>query len=196
MSELEQQIGKLTLRKPGEMMDQQVLSLLRSSCDIPVRKSGPGRSISSDGVNASPSPINESIQLRPASRVTIVTGFAAALVIGILIGNGLPSFWSNSEHSTAGDSYSTKENEAVTSKNESEPGFPTRHPMMPELSAHVRDALKNRSAAGSQIVESSYLSAITGAAAWERQNGEIFDVRTHVSDRRFDMCRECHRVGG
>ncbi len=74
--------------------------------------------------------------------------------------------------------------------------FPLRHPMMPDLSLHLRDALQNRTTAGSQFVESRYLSAIAGASLWERQNGEKFNVTTHVSDRRFDMCRDCHRVGG
>ena len=74
--------------------------------------------------------------------------------------------------------------------------LPMHHPMMPDASAHVRDALKIQPTVGSQFVESSYESAITGAMLWEQQNGEVFNVTTHVRDRRFDMCRDCHRVGG
>lgn len=72
----------------------------------------------------------------------------------------------------------------------------TRHLVMPDLPAHVRDAFKNPSTTGSQFVESGYQSAVTGAVLWEPQNREVFSVATHVSDRRFDMCRDCHRVGG
>ena len=48
----------------------------------------------------------------------------------------------------------------------------------------------------SQIVESIWISPTAAAVAWEQQTGQIFNVVNHVSDRRFDMCRECHRVGG
>ncbi len=71
-----------------------------------------------------------------------------------------------------------------------------RHPMMSDVPAHVHDALKIQPTGGSQFVESSYQSAITGAVLWEQQNGEVFNVATHVSEPRFDMCRDCHRVGG
>ena len=49
---------------------------------------------------------------------------------------------------------------------------------------------------GSKLVESSRFSPSVGAVAWEQQTGEIFRVGTHQTDRRFAMCRECHRVGG
>lgn len=194
MSDLEQQIRDLTLRQPGEMLDRQVLSLLRSPCDDLVLESGPGRSISFDGVNASP--ISEPIPVRPVGRGSAVAGFVAALLIGLVIGNRLPGFWSVDAPSIPDEPISSVANGRVASTHEPAQEILTDHPMVPEISTRVRDALQNHAATGSQIVESSYLSAITGAAAWERQNGEIFDVRTHVSDRRFDMCRECHRVGG
>ena len=59
----------------------------------------------------------------------------------------------------------------------------------------VRDTLKIPRAVGSQIVESAYPSAIARAGLWEQQKGEVFNTSTHVSDRCFDMCRDCHRVG-
>ena len=65
-----------------------------------------------------------------------------------------------------------------------------------EDNANVRDTLKNLPFRGSQFVESGYLLAIAGTTHWEHQNGEVFSVKTHISDRRFDMCRDCHRVGG
>ena len=62
--------------------------------------------------------------------------------------------------------------------------------------ANVRETLKNLPISGSQFVESTYPSAIAGAVLWEWQNGEIFSAATHVSDRRFDMWENCHRVRG
>ena len=68
--------------------------------------------------------------------------------------------------------------------------------MIPDLPAHVREALMDRGTRGSQFVESSYESARAGAVLWERENGQLFNIATHVSDHRFDMCRDCHRIGG
>ncbi len=56
--------------------------------------------------------------------------------------------------------------------------------------------LENAMQVGSKIIESSRFSPSVGAVAWEQQSGEIFRVGTHQADRRFAMCRECHRVGG
>ena len=48
----------------------------------------------------------------------------------------------------------------------------------------------------SQIAESVSLSPRDAVVNWEQQTGQIFNVATHVHDRRFNMCRECHRIGG
>ena len=55
---------------------------------------------------------------------------------------------------------------------------------------------RERSSESSQIVESFWMSPTAAAVAWEQQTGQIFNVVNHVNDRRFDMCRDCHRVGG
>lgn len=34
------------------------------------------------------------------------------------------------------------------------------------------------------------------AACWEQRTGQVFDVRTHVADVRFEYCRSCHPAGG
>jgi len=68
--------------------------------------------------------------------------------------------------------------------------------MIPQLSADIRDKFLRRGSRGSQFVESNYEVAHAGALPWERKNPKIFDDATHVSDRRFDMCRDCHRAGG
>lgn len=202
MNELEQRIRELTLREPGDTLDQRVLSSLQSSVEVAARESDRAAHISSGAANArlvnSP-PMNEPTRMRLGIPAGMITGLLAALLIGIGVGNGLPSFWSGFGGSPTDRSSSMSADGTVLSAHDADirdAKFPDRHPMMPDLSLHLRDALQNRSTAGSQFVESVYLSAIAGASLWERQNGEKFNVTTHVSDRRFDMCRDCHRVGG
>jgi len=45
-------------------------------------------------------------------------------------------------------------------------------------------------------VESSDEVAHAGDPLWGRKNREILDDAPYVSDRRFDMYRDCHRAGG
>lgn len=205
MNELEQHIRKLTLREPGDSLDQRVLSSLQVSVEVAPGESDHVAHKSSEAANARlmSSPLmSESTRMRRGIFSGPITGLVGALVIGMAIGNGLPSVWSRFGDSLLNGSSSLPTNKSVQSAPDVGSGhsdaafkFPDRHPMMPELSMHLRDALQNRPN-GSQFVESSYFSAIVGASHWERQNGEKFNVTTHVSDRRFDMCRDCHRVGG
>lgn len=191
MNEIEQRIRELTLREPDDTLDQRVLSSLHAS------------TAATNVLPVNALPTNESIRMRRGILSGTLSGLAAALLIGIAIGNVLPSIWSRLGGSSANRSAAFPEDRTVRSApdvDSGDPGkdeeFPDHHPMTPELSQHLRDALQNRSAVGSQFVESVYLSAIDGASRWERQNGEKFNVTTHVGDRRFDMCRDCHRVGG
>ena len=191
MNEIEQRIRELTLREPDDTLDQRVLSSLH------------GSTAATNLLPVNSPPKNESIRMRRGILSGAVSGLVAALLIGIAIGNVLPSIWSRFGGSSANRSAAFPEDKTVLSAPNVDSGdsagdeeFPDRHPMTPELSQHLRDALQNRPTVGSQFVESVYLSAIAGASRWERQNGEKFNVSTHVSDRRFDMCRDCHRVGG
>jgi len=206
MSEFELNIRKLTLREPGDALDHRVLSSLHSSVEVAARESDRAAHRSSGAANArelnSP-PMNEPTRMRRGNLSGTISGFVATLVIGIAIGNGLPSVWSRFGDSLANRSSALPAEGSVRSAHDVDSGdlaadseFPDHHPMMPDLSMQLRDALQNRTNVGSQFVESSYLSAIAGASHWERQNGEKFNITTHVSDRRFDMCRDCHRVGG
>ena len=191
MNELEKRIRELTLREPGDTLDQRVLSCLQGSVDIAVREAD--RASHAAEVNAP-------TRIRRGINSGTISGLVAALLIGMAIGNGLPSFWSRFGRSQADRSSAIPADGTVLSAHDEDPvadsDFPDHHRMTPDLSQHLRDALQNRSTVGSQFVESSYLSAIAGASLWERQNGEKFSVSMHVSDRRFDMCRDCHRVGG
>ena len=203
MNEFEQRIRELTLREPGNTLNQRVLSSLQYSADVAPRESDRTTHFSTLPANAhllNPPPKSEQTRMRLGILSGSISGLVSALLIGILIGNGLPSFRSQFGGSAADTSSSMPVDETVLSGHDADSvadsELPDRHPMMPELSLHLRDALQNRTTLGSQFVESSYLSAIAGASHWERQNGEKFNVTTHVSDRRFDMCRNCHRVGG
>ena len=205
MNEFEQRIGELTLREPGDTLDQRVLSSLEGTAGVAARESSRATHVSAAAnvpqVNAPPK--NESTRMRRGVLSGTITGLLAALLIGMAIGNGLPSFWLSFGGSLAKRSSAMPAARGVLSPLDMDSRdtgegeeFPDRHPMIPDLSTHLRDALQNQTTAGSQIVESRYLSSIAGASHWERQNGEKFNVATHVSDRRFDMCRDCHRVGG
>lgn len=198
MNDLERQIRDLSLRQPGDSMDQRILSLLQSSGDSTPHAHRHDEQATSSlmAAGAVKSTLaNETTQSRRGILSATFAGLTTALLIGIVVGNAMPPLWSNSR-SLISDNMPANSDNAAVPENQSETEFPLRHPMIPDVPAHVRDALKNQTTIGSQFVESSYQAAITGAVLWERQNGEIFNVATHVSDRRFDMCRDCHRVGG
>ena len=204
MNELERQIRELSLRQPGDSMDDRLFLLLQSSGDIGSRQkphlehapAGKMGSCASKTVVA-----DETTPTRRGIFSATFAGLATALLIGIAVGNAMPSLWSDSRILTTGPTsvgqiLSASADTSIVPVNQTGSDIPTHHPMLPEVPAHVRAALKNRPTAGSQFVELSYQSAITGAALWQQQNGEIFNVATHLSDSRFDMCRDCHRVGG
>ncbi|MEJ7591239.1 MAG: hypothetical protein WKF77_06805 [Planctomycetaceae bacterium] len=181
------------------------MSCLQGSMDVGTREPDRAAQVSTataDAHQVNLPPKNEPIRMRRGILSGTICGLVAALLIGMAIGNGLPAFWPRFDGSAA-DRSSNPEDGTVLSAHDvdsedpaADSEFPDRHPMRPDLSLHLRDALQKRTTAGSQFVESRYLSAIAGASLWERQNGEKFNVTTHVSDRRFDMCRDCHRVGG
>jgi hypothetical protein len=199
MNELERQIRNLSLREPLNSMDERVFSLLQSSVTHAAQENLRGDEASSgmkESRAAKTSMANGTSQTRRGIFSATFVGLSIALLVGIALGNIMPSLWSDSRRSTADNTSSSDADNAFVSENQSGAESPTRHPMMPDAQANVRDQLGIQPSVGSQFVESSYESSITGALLWQRQNGEVFNVSTHVSDRRFDMCRDCHRVGG
>lgn len=204
MNDLEQQIRNLSLRKPAETLDQRVAVCVRGFSDHDVRQT----EFSTDGSKNHQSLASVSLEfsppLLPAAKATekqrgsysiTLVGMVAALFIGIAIGNGLPSLWSRPASAVSRISdLGTIELEMSVGETESEAS--ASHPVIPDQPTRFREALPNGSTVGSQFVETTYQPAIAGAVLWERQNGEVFNVTTHVQDRRFDLCRDCHRVGG
>ena len=194
MTDLESQIRGLALRNPGDTLDQRVFSSLQSVNEEAANQSSAQRN----------EPIlNESWRRQRGFFSITISGIVAALLIGVAIGNNLPSIWTQPEQSAGGMSTATRSIGSHSSADQPDFLVPDTesesfrgHPMIPNLPGHVREALMDRGSRGSQFVESSYESARAGAGLWERENGEVFNMATHVSDRRFDMCRDCHRIGG
>jgi len=174
MSDLESQIRELILRAPSEVMDQRVQSVLMATdaAGAVVRKpeSMPGCRLTGSELSDGAEPAESRPRLRRDIAATVVCLIAAAsLLIGIAIGRGLPTSTRNADAAQAAFSESF-----AVSAGEIQPG----------------------SGDASQIAESVSLSLRDAVVNWEQQTGQIFNVATHVHDRRFNMCRECHRIGG
>lgn len=194
MSELEQKIRDLSLRAPDQSLDDRILATLQEPTGTEsVQQSAIGKSVSRDDADFSPA-------LHSNRRGVVVTSgwlvASVSMLIGAVVGNILPSFSSlQSRQDTA-----MSQDRAVRF---ADSGSKIKTNGSVELLASAQG---NSTAAGSarvgsgsiasQIVESIWISPTAAAVAWEQQTGQIFNVANHVNDRRFDMCRECHRVGG
>lgn len=195
MTDMESQIRAIALRAPGESLDERVLGLLQSdhvsSVDYPLE--------SRNSMNC----LKPNSDFRRGLLTLSLGGMMAALVVGFIVGNSLPSIWQGSQFSSSGLATGSE----FTSGHSHASGLPFEFPQLDErdlgggpmlshLPAQIVEAQQNLQMPGSQIVESTRETARAGAIIWERENGELFNMATHVSDRRFNMCRECHRVGG
>ncbi len=201
MTDLETRIRELTLRPPADALDHRVLSALHSREETATSDSTAVGDSAAVGLDScwTERNLKEPSRLRRGITSVMLSGFVVALLIGVAIGNSLPSWWSRPEQTTAEASFDQSlhstvgvDSETLAADHELTQG----HPMIPQLPADIRDELLRRGFRGSQFVESSYEAARAGVVLWERENGELFNVATHVSDRRFDMCRDCHRAGG
>jgi hypothetical protein len=194
MNELEQKIRALSLRTPDQSLDDRILAvLLQSDGTQPTELSPAEKSLTPDNVDFSPT-------LHANRRGTVVTSgwivASVSMLIGTVVGSALPSISSlqaqrnksvNPDQTAeiAGAGHRESTNESVEPRT-SEHGDST-------VTGNVR---VSSGSVASQIVESIWISPTAAAVAWEQQTGQIFNVANHVNDRRFDMCRECHRVGG
>ena len=180
MNDLEWQIRELTLTSPSEAMDQRVLSILQTqpmSCDI-----------------------------RRGIATTVAWMVAAAsLLIGIVIGRVLPTSMKNPEvpigviEPTPPGRDRTDRNRTSNNVQESPSRALESESSMPEFPESIAASSRGAPAGSdkeSQIADPGSLSLRDAVLTWERQTGQIFNVATHVHDRRFNMCRECHRIGG
>ena len=194
MSELEQRIRALSLRTPDQSLDDRILAVLRQS-DVtqPTELSPAEKSVTPDNVDFSPA-------LQANRRGTVVTSgwivASVSMLIGTIVGNALPSI--SSLQVQQNTSMNTDQTSEIARAGHRES---TNGPVEPRESAKGDSTVTGNvrvssGSVASQIVESIWISPTAAAVAWEQQTGQIFNVVNHVSDRRFDMCRECHRVGG
>lgn len=187
MSDLESDIRSLNLRAPGDSLDARVLAALQATDSVP--------DLPQEALK--PAQVDETSRSFQSSRkgVVVTSGWivaSASMLTGILIGRMMPPVTPPHD----GQSLITTAQQ-LTENRSGEGGL--SQPDASDNSATLRNPTTSvavGSSIGSQIVESIWLSPAAAALVWEQQTGQIFNVVTHVGDRRFDMCRDCHRIGG
>jgi len=194
MSELELKIRALSLRTPDHSLDDRILAALRQSDGTqPTELSAAEKAITPDNVGFSPA-------LNTNRRGTVVTSgwivASVSMLIGTVVGNSLPSI--SSLQAQRNTSINPDQTAGIVGHGRRESANGSVEPRLSEPGdSTVTETVRVRSGSvASQIVESIWISPTAAAVAWEQQTGQIFNVANHVSDHRFDMCRECHRVGG
>lgn len=194
MSELEQKIRALSLRTPDQSLDDRILAALRQSdMTDPTEESAVDKSVTRDAADFSQA-------LHTYRRGTVVTSgwivASVSMLIGTLVGNALPSF--SSRQAQQETSVNPDQTAEIAGPPNGESASGSVDPGVSEMedSTVTEYARSGSGSIASQIVESIWVSPTAAAVAWEQQTGQIFNVANHVNDRRFDMCRECHRVGG
>lgn len=210
MSDLEMQIRNLKLRVPGETLDGRVFCEFNRMDDRGAEHQS--SLVKNDSVRSasmeSESTIN-SLSSNPRRGVA-VSGWLVACVsmlIGGFVGNLMPSIvsWRSVDSEIAdaeildSESHELPVSAIDKSMSETEATEKSDRRWSSDAagsSSRSANGVSGRRDIGSQIVESAWQSPVEAAVAWEQQTGQIFNVSNHVSDRRFDMCRECHRVGG
>jgi hypothetical protein len=194
MSELEQKIRALSLRTPNQSLDDRILAALQQSdATEPTEQSVVEKSVTIDAADFSPA-------LHTNRRGMVVTSgwivASVSMLIGAVVGNTLPSL--SSLQSKRNTSMSLDQMSNIPESEHRDLANGSVEPRVPVQgnSTVTANARVDSGSIASQIVESIWISPTAAAVAWEQQTGQIFNVVNHVSDRRFDMCRECHRVGG
>lgn len=192
MSDIERSLRELSLAPVSAELDARVLGAIRAPSGYGCHQANePAVAPTACGIgNAAASSAKSSSPVGPSRNSGVVSigwlACAVSLIIGAIAGRMfLPTtLRSPSSEFGVSNTLATEfpgESDLRTSSSGSE-----------SLPWTLESALKM----GSKIVESSRFSPSVGAVAWEQQTGEIFRVGTHQEDRRFAMCRECHRVGG
>jgi hypothetical protein len=187
MSPLESRIRNLSLRPPGESLDARITAMF-SSTEEPSQTSPAAGSLQEMDAAAHS-------RLSQSSKTSAWTGSrwlpaCASLLIGTVVGRWLP--FSKFDQQSGNRMASS----AVTAGEQTQSGQDTVTNDQASGTVPVAFQGRERSSESSQIVESFWMSPTAAAVAWEQQTGQIFNVVNHVNDRRFDMCRDCHRVGG
>ena len=194
MSELEQRIRALSLRTPAQSLDDRILAALRQS-DVtePTEQSVVEKS-------ATRADADFSSALHTNRRGTVITSgwivASVSMLIGAVVGNALPSI--SSLQAQRDTPMNPDQTARIVGAEHRDLANESLEPQVLEQgnSTVTGNVRVGSGSIASQIVESIWISPTAAAVAWEQQTGQIFNVANHVNDRRFDMCRECHRVGG
>ncbi len=193
MSDLEAKIRGLDLRAPGNTLDARVLAALRSEA---ATEDNVGVPLPEHTLHPHVSHQHQSTNPAKAGRRGIVITpnwlmSAACMMIGTIVGTFLPPVIPRA---------STHKAEVTTGTFSHADPQDSTSPMLtgnsPSESMDGQNTVGLKRQASSQIVESLWVSPTAAAVAWEQQTGKIFNVINHVNDRQFNMCRDCHRVGG
>ena len=187
MSPLESRIRNLSLRPPGESLEARITAMF-SSTDGPDQTSPAAGSLQEMDAAAHSG-------LSQSSTTSAWTGsrwlpVCASLLIGTVVGHWLP--FSKFDQQSGNRMASS----AVTAGEKTQLGQDTVTNDQASGTVPVAFQGRERPSKSSQIVESLWMSPTAAAVVWEQQTGQIFNVVNHVNDRGFDMCRDCHRVGG
>lgn len=187
MIPVESRIRNLSLRPPSESLDARITAMFSSAQEPTLLKPAAG---SQQEVKSADRSSVLRTSKNPASICSGWIPVCASLLIGTVVGHWL-QFSRPDERS--GDSMSSS---TAAAGEESQSGQSTTVNSPASGVGSVEIENQERSPVRSQIVESLWISPAAAAVAWEQQTGQIFNVVNHVNDRRFDMCRDCHRVGG
>ena len=224
MNDLESRIRELTLRAPSVAMEQRILSMLQASAmsgdsgvgltTTKVESGAASREVEPlTGILVTPDELSPGVPptdartvVRRGNAATVVWLVAAAsLLLGIAIGRGLPTSTGGADMPVGAveemrpEGGSMEETRRFRNEQESASAVPeTDFPQktISESFGVLAGETLPESGDASQIAESGSPSPREVAITWERKTGQIFNVATHIRDRRFNMCRECHRIGG
>lgn len=188
MNDLETEIRQLSLRAPSDALDSRVFEALQAPASAIDHVEEAPKSVSA-GELSPPS-------LLPTRKGVVVTSgwivACASMLTGILIGRLMPPLVSyDGSQRLAAASTESSGSLMARDKNATESIFERTAPDE-DATAPVAEV----PSISSQIVESLWHSPAAAVAVWEQQTGQIFNVATHLTDRRFRLCRDCHRVGG
>ena len=188
MNELETEIRRLSLRTPSDALDSRVLATLQAPA------SALGR-VEEAPKGASAGELSSTSLLPNRKGVVVTSGWivaCASMLTGILIGQLMPPLVPyGGDQRLAAASSEFSGNSFALDKNGSGSEFESTASDGNAVVPGIEDP-----SIGSQIVESLRHSPAAAVAVWEQQTGQIFNVATHIGDRRFRLCRDCHRVGG
>jgi hypothetical protein len=213
MDDLESQIRQLSLQTPSSELDSRIHAALNSSpCDRGAEADRFARRKRSEGAASrtesaaiiagnEPGDLQYPFAVGKAGWATAV----ASLLIGFLLGRSVPSGTGLGEFDSTRPSQNLAAPQTVGDSagvsHEVRKGHVAEETYFPaaDLENSASRTLQGPSAlaeASLSITELPWIPAMAAVTAWEQRTGQVFNVATHVGDRRFNLCRECHRIGG